>query len=133
MWRLTSVWGGWYMASNTKDRHLGMYQWRIQVYRRGGDNSIFYHTFWKTQLSVWEWRPLDPLMCMSVCYTCHVVFLVKSSTKWGLMEVKNKNAFQWDAYRPLQFPSRGGGGLPRGVCVCVCPEGDVCLGMSVSV
>ena len=29
---------------------------------------------------------------------------------------KYKNAFQYDAYRPLQWPSPGrGGGLPRGM------------------
>ena len=43
----------------------------------------------------------------------------------------NKNAFEWDAYRPLQWPSRGGGvclsrGVyPRGVSAYrgVCPGG----------
>ena len=70
-------------------------------------------------------------MCMSVCYTCHVVFLVKSSTKWGLMVVKDKNVFQWDAYRPLQFPSCGGGSAEGGVCLCLprggCLPGGVCV------
>ena len=49
------------------------------------------------------------------------VFLLSLSEK--LVEWMNKNAFQWDAYRPLQWPSPqglGGGG--------VCLEGDFCLG-----
>ena len=47
----------------------------------------------------------------------------------------NKNAFQQDAYRPLQWPSRGGGCLPKGV-VCPgeclsrgCLPGGVCPGV----
>ena len=32
-----------------------------------------------------------------------------------LFSLSNKNAFQWDAYRPLQWPSDWGGCLPRGV------------------
>ena len=63
------------------------------------------------------------------------------------MSLFNKNAFQYDACRPLQWSSGGGGGvlpegcLPRGclhgrclpgvVClVDVCLEGVVCLGVS---
>ena len=55
--------------------------------------------------------------------------------------INNKNAFQWDVYRPLQWLSDGDWGcLPGGVCpeegVCprgVSPYGDVypggvCLG-----
>ena len=41
----------------------------------------------------------------------------------------NKNAFQWDVYRPLQWLSDGDGGcLPGGVSARggVCPEEGVC-------
>ena len=37
----------------------------------------------------------------------------------------NKNAFQWDAYCPVQWPSDGGGGLSSDGCL---PRGDVCPG-----
>ena len=37
----------------------------------------------------------------------------------------NKNAFQQDAYCPLQWPSWGGGGLPGSVCLGEClSKGD---------
>ena len=36
---------------------------------------------------------------------------------------QHKNAFQWDAYRPLQWPSLGGGGVLSAWGEGVCPRG----------
>ena len=56
----------------------------------------------------------------------YATFILRKET-WVTCHISaqyNKNGFQQDAYRPLQWPSRGkgvcpgtgGGGLPRGVC-----------------
>ena len=55
-------------------------------------------------------------MLLSLCLEVHIPLIRKSV---DLALNFNKNAFQWDAYRPLQWPSRGRGVSAWGLCVCL--------------
>ena len=74
-----------------------------------------------------NFQNLGCVFCSLCTYYC-----TKACTKSDWIKM-NKNAFQYDAYRPLQWPSLEGkcvssqGGLPRGVC-----PGGGCLGVSAT-
>ena len=61
-------------------------------------------------------------------YDIILEFIFLSCLTMQLTKVHNKNAFQWDAYHPLQWPSRREGGVYLGGCLS---KGGVYLGTCV--
>ena len=52
---------------------------------------------------------------------------MSKADRTALLKIINKNAFQYDAYRPLQWPFFLGGGALPGREGVVDPEGEWCL------
>ena len=110
------------------------YQIRTPIDRRWRDKLLISEAV--IILGRCDQKRKDPSRWHNQCFTYHIIKEIPKSTRWhNVTWSVNKNAFQHDAYHPLQWPSRGvclGGcmSVQGGVCQsrgCLLREG-VCLG-----